>query len=274
MFVGVIMNIRIISRDENSLKFMLEETGVAFANALRRIILAEVPTMCIEEVIIIENTSPLFDEILAHRLGLIPLKTDLENYTLPEECGCEGAGCAQCQLTFTLEREAEEEGVIVYSGELKSQDPLVVPVSDKIPIVRLARGQRIVLEAYASLGRGKDHAKYQPVSTCAYKYKPIVQLEGDKCEACGDCVEICPKGVLDLKNKSIMIKDVLNCSLCKACEEECKFDAIHVGSDDTSFIFNIESTGALPPEEIVKKATGIFVKKVNELQSLLDSKTS
>lgn len=268
------MNIRILSKDENSLKFMLEDADVAFANALRRIILAEVPTMAIDEVIIIENTSPLFDEILAHRLGLIPLKTDLHNYNLPEECSCQQAGCTQCQLTFTLEREAEEEGVVVYSGELKSQDPLVVPVSDKIPIVRLARGQRIVLEAYASLGRGKDHAKYQPVSKCSYKYKPIVQLEGDKCEACGECVEICPKGVLVLKNKSIMIKDVLNCSLCKACEEVCEFDAIHVDSDDTSFIFDIESTEALPPEEIVKTAVEIFEKKIKELQTLLSSQTS
>ncbi|MHA1604883.1 MAG: DNA-directed RNA polymerase subunit D [Candidatus Freyarchaeota archaeon] len=268
------MNIRILSRDQNILKFMLEDVDVAFANALRRIILAEVPTMAIEEVIIIENTSPLFDEILAHRLGLIPLKTDLEHYILPEECSCEGAGCSQCQLTFTLEREAEEDGVTVYSGELKSQDPLVVPVSDKIPIVRLARGQRIVLEAYACLGKGKDHAKYQPVSSCAYKYKPIVQLEVDKCEACGDCVEICPKGVLDLKNKSIMIKDVFNCSLCKSCEEECEFDAIHVDFDDSSFIFTIESTGALPPEEIVKKAVEIFEGKVKELKALLSSTTS
>ncbi|MGQ9719959.1 MAG: DNA-directed RNA polymerase subunit D [Candidatus Jordarchaeum sp.] len=267
------MNVRIISRNENNLKFMLENSSVAFTNALRRIILAEVPTMAIDEVIIIENTSALFDEILAHRLGLIPLKTDLDNYTLPEECDCKGAGCTKCQLTFTLEREAEEEGVIVYSRELKSQDPLVIPVSDKIPIVRLARGQRIVLEAYASLGQGKSHAKYQPVSTCAYKYKPIVRLEGDKCEACGDCVEICPKGILDLKNKSIMIKDVFNCSLCKACEEECEFDAIHVDSDDTSFIFNIESTGSLTPEEIVVKAVDILSKKVKELQSLLVSET-
>ncbi|MEM3586902.1 MAG: DNA-directed RNA polymerase subunit D, partial [Candidatus Jordarchaeaceae archaeon] len=205
---------------------MLENVDVAFANALRRIIIAEVPSMSIDEVIIIENTSPLFDEILAHRLGLIPLKTDLQNYVLPEECSCQRAGCSHCQLTFTLEKEANEDGVTVYSGDLKSQNPSVVPVSDKIPIVRLARGQRIVLEAFASLGRGKDHAKYQPVSKCSYKYKPIVQLEGDKCEACGDCVEICPKGVLDIKNKSIVIKDVLNCSLCKACEEECEFDAI------------------------------------------------
>jgi DNA-directed RNA polymerase subunit D len=268
------MNIRILSKDENSLKFMVENIDVSFANALRRIILAEVPVMAIDEVIIIENTSPLFDEVLAHRLGLIPLKTDLQSYNLPEKCSCQGAGCTQCQLTFTLEREAEEEGVIVYSGELKSQDPSVVPVSDKIPIVRLARGQRIVLEAYASLGRGKDHAKYQPVSTCSYKYKPIVQLEGDKCEACGDCVEICPKGVLDLKNKSIMIKDAFNCSLCKACESECEFDAIHVEADDTSFIFNIESTEALSPEDIVKTAIEIFEKKVKELQSLLASQTS
>ncbi|MEM2133354.1 MAG: DNA-directed RNA polymerase subunit D [Candidatus Freyarchaeota archaeon] len=263
------MNIRILSKDTNNLRFLLENVDVAFANALRRIILAEVPTMAIEEVIIIENTSPLFDEILAHRLGLIPLKTDLENYVLPEECSCQGAGCTQCQLTFTLEREAEEEGVTVYSGDLKSQDPSVVPVSDKIPIVRLARGQRIVLEAYASLGQGKDHAKYQPVSTCAYKYKPIVQLEGDKCEACGECVTICPKGVLDLKNKSIVIKDVLNCSLCKSCEEKCEFDAIHVDADDSSFIFSIESTGALPPEKIVETAIEIFEKKVKQLQSLL-----
>jgi len=103
----------------------------------------------------------MYDEILAHRLGLIPVTTD-PTYNLPEECTCKSElGCEKCRASLSLEIEASDPVEVVYTSNLKPENPEVKPVSDKIPIVKLAQGQRVKLEAYARLGRGRDHAKWQ-----------------------------------------------------------------------------------------------------------------
>ncbi len=164
------MDIKLLSREQDTLRFVLSDISPAFANALRRVIMAEVPVMAIDDVMILENNSVMYDEILAHRLGLIPVTTD-QTYNLPEECTCKSElGCEKCRASFSLEIEASDPVEVVYTSHLKPENPEVRPVSDKIPIVKLAQGQRIKLEAYARLGRGKVHAKWQPVSACTYSY--------------------------------------------------------------------------------------------------------
>jgi len=260
------MNVQILEQTPDILRFILEDVDASFANALRRIIIAEVPTLAIEDVIIIENTSALYDEILSHRLGLIPLKTDLESFVLPQDCGCGGTNCPRCSVTLTLVKEAKEidtqdDTVIIYSGDLVSQDPEVIPVNDLIPLVKLAKSQRIELEAIAQLGKGKTHAKWQPVSTCSYKYIPIIDLNTQECTVCGDCVESCPKNILKIEDNRLLIQNMLDCILCKLCEDICDFNAIEVRWDNRIFAFALESTGALPPEKIVKKAVEILQEK-------------
>ena len=164
------MDIKVLSKEQETLRFVLSDVSPAFANALRRIILAEVPVMAIDDVMILENSSVMYDEILAHRLGLIPITTD-KTYNLPEECTCKSElGCEKCRATLSLEIEASDPVEVVYTSFLKPENPEVKPVSDKIPIVKLAQGQRLKLEAYARLGRGRDHAKWQPASACTYSY--------------------------------------------------------------------------------------------------------
>ncbi len=164
------MDIKLLSKEQDTLRFVLSDISPAFANALRRIIMAEVPVMAIDDVMILENNSVMYDEILAHRLGLIPVTTD-QTYNLPEDCTCKSElGCEKCRASFSLETEATDPVEVVYTSHLKPENPDVRPVSDKIPIVKLAQGQRIKLEAYARLGRGNVHAKWQPVSACTYSY--------------------------------------------------------------------------------------------------------
>ncbi len=164
------MDIKLLSKEQDTLRFVLSDISPAFANALRRIIMAEVPVMAIDDVMILENNSVMYDEILAHRLGLIPVTTD-QTYNLPEDCTCKSElGCEKCRASFSLETEASDPVEVVYTSHLKPENPDVRPVSDKIPIVKLAQGQRIKLEAYARLGRGNVHAKWQPVSACTYSY--------------------------------------------------------------------------------------------------------
>src|SRR3989442_13980750 len=110
----------------------------------------------------------MYDEILADRLGLIAITTD-QSYNLPEECTCKSElGCEKCRASLSLEVEASDPVEVVYTSHLKPENPEVKPVSDKVPIVKLAQGQRIKLEAYAPLGRGRDHAKAQPTPSFTY----------------------------------------------------------------------------------------------------------
>lgn len=169
------VSIDIIESSPSRLRVRLGGVDRAYANAIRRIAISEVPTMAIDDVVILENSSVMFDELVSHRLGLIPLKTDLDRYNLPEDCDCKNAlGCPKCRVLLVLDAEATDRILTVSSGDLISEDPESKPVSDIIPIVKLAPGQKIKLEAYARLGKGSEHAKWQPtsVSTLIETAKP------------------------------------------------------------------------------------------------------
>ncbi len=254
------VEIKVLEKNDMSMRLLIHGADVPFMNALRRIILAEVPCMAIDEVVIIENSSILQDEIIAHRLGLIPLKTDLDGYNLPEECPCKSEfGCNLCRVSLALDAEAKEGTRIVYSGELTSENPDITPVSDTIPIVKLAKEQYLKLEAYARLGKGKNHAKWQPVSMCIYKYFPQIEIS-KQCDACGKCIEICPKKVLIKTGDKIETRDLMACTLCQDCVDVCPTNppAIEVSWKGDTFIFNIESTGVLSAEKIMNNAVKIL----------------
>lgn len=260
------MELEIIEQKNNYIKFILLGISPTFANTLRRMIMSEVPTMAIDEVIMIENTTPLYDEIVAHRLGLTPLKTDLENYVRPEVCTCGGQGCTSCEVSLTLEKLGNQDVEVVYSSELLSQDPKIVPVYPNIPILKLAKDQKIFLEAIARLGRGMDHAKWQPISTVSYKYYPLVTFNLDNCTYCGDCVEVCPRNIIEISEDVIKSVNEINCSLCNQCVDICELDAVHVTTTGKDFVFIIESTGALKIESIVTEALKLLKDKAKDFK--------
>ncbi len=264
------MDIKILKLEDYSAKFILSGVTPAYANALRRSMISEVPTLAIDEVNIFENTSVLFDEVLALRIGLIPLKSDLESYRYPNECECE-SGCPQCQVSLTLSAEGPR---IVYSGDLQSSDPKVIPSDTSIPIIEL-KGyplskdgtklppQKIVLEAIARLGQGKDHAKWQPAVACGYKNLPKIVIS-EKCDGCGACVKECPRKILKLNGKLKVIEEA-ECSFCKLCEEACDVEALKVQEDKVSFVFSVESDGSLPVTELITRGAEILKQKSKEL---------
>src|ERR687884_1194077 len=141
-----------------------------YINSLRRLAISEVPTLAIDDVVILENSSVMHDEAVAHRLGLIPLRTDPGRFVMPHECDCKSTlGCSKCRVLLVLDSEANEKTKVVTSGELVSEDELIKPVSKDIPIITLAPSQKLKFEAYARLGLGKDHAKWQPTSAAVVK---------------------------------------------------------------------------------------------------------
>ncbi len=159
------LKVKVLEDAEDRVSLQLDGVDRSYANAVRRFCLSEVPSMAIDDVVILENSSVLYDEILAHRLGMVPLKTDLERYILPEKCDCgTPLGCQKCRVLLVLDASAHEKTRTVYSGDLVSEDREISPISASIPIVKLAPGQTVKLEAYARLGRGKEHAKWQPAT--------------------------------------------------------------------------------------------------------------
>jgi DNA-directed RNA polymerase subunit D len=144
-----VSSIQILTSDDKKISIKLKGVSLHYANALRRICLNGIPIFAIDTVDIIENSSVLPDEGIAHILGMIPLKTELDGF---DE--------SNSRVMLVLDSGDNETTKIVTSAELESKDQVVKPISKQIPIVHLAPGQRIKLEAYARLGRGTEHAKW------------------------------------------------------------------------------------------------------------------
>ncbi|MCX6709851.1 MAG: DNA-directed RNA polymerase subunit D [Candidatus Woesearchaeota archaeon] len=253
------MKIELLNKEkDNQVSFLIKDGSIAYVNALRRIAIEEVPTMAIEDVNMVKNSSALYDEVVAHRLGLVPLTTDLKSYNLPSECSCKGEGCPKCQVKLVLNKK---DAGYVYASDLKSKDPAIKPVYPKIIITKLLKGQALELEATAVLGRGKEHAKWSP-GLVYYRNYPVVSVT-KKCES-EECVNMCPAKVFKIEKGVLAVVDEneVNCTLCEACTEICP-DCIEVSSKKNEFIFTVESWGQLGCRQIMKEAVKIFENKIN-----------
>ena len=154
-------SLEIIEQNEQKIVVKLKNVPLQYANALRRICLTGIPVFAIDDVVIIENSSVLADEGIAHRLAMIPIKTDLTRFVEASNCDCRSeVGCSRCRVMLMIDSGATDTTKTVTSAELTSEDDVVKPVSDKIPIIELAPNQKVKLEAYARLGRGTEHAKW------------------------------------------------------------------------------------------------------------------
>ena len=142
-------SIQVLSTDPKKISVRLKGVPLQYANALRRICLNGVPIFAIDTVDVIENSSAMMDESIAHRLGMIPLKTELSRFNEPDS-----------RVLLVLDSGNKETSDTVTTADLLSQDEVVKPTSNKISIAYLAPGQKIKVEAYARLGRGTEHAKW------------------------------------------------------------------------------------------------------------------
>ena len=162
--------IKILERDNNHIVIEFSDIPRQYVNALRRLSISQVPTFAIDDVVVLENSSVMHDEAIAHRLRLIPLRTDLERFVMPHNCDCNSTlGCSKCRVLLVLDAESQDKTKVITSADLISEDDVVKPVNSEIPIVSLAPGQKLKFEAYARLGTGKSHAKWQPTSVAVVK---------------------------------------------------------------------------------------------------------
>jgi DNA-directed RNA polymerase subunit D len=268
------MQIECQHRDEHSCRFILSGALPSFANAIRRAMASEVPKLAIDSVGIYDNTSGLFDEMLAHRLGLVPLRTEPGTYVPAAGCSCEGQGCDRCTVSYTLSVEGPG---MVWSRDLIPNDPAAAPAIGDIPIVKLEKGQKVVVEARAILSTGKEHAKWQPTTVCGYKNYPALSVDS-RCDGCGVCVDACPRSVLRLAGRTVAVDEarVEDCSLCRLCEKGClstgigDTPALRVGTDADRFIFTVESDGSIPADEILRQSVHSIRERSDALARALD----
>ena len=205
-------NIKIHSLDEQEMNFDVLSVDTSIANAFRRIMIAEIPTVAFETINIYNNTSIIADEVLAQRLGLIPLKIDpdlLQWFDPSRDPGVDEDGEPRSKhndtdtIVFSLDIKCERNTKApkvstdpnelyinsnVYARDLKFEmqgrqsewlKKFVQVLNPDILIAKLRPGQEIILEAYAILGIGSDHAKFSPVATAAYRLLPVIDIIGE-----------------------------------------------------------------------------------------------
>ena len=257
------MKIESIKKDgDEKMTFTLSDASLAYANALRRTLISEVPVMAVDEVDFYENNSVLFDEFIASRLALIPLNTDLKHYVMPQDC--KEPSCSKCSEIFSLDVEGPG---IVYSKSLKPKNKDLKPVFDDIPIMKLDKGQRLRLEAKAVLGRAKDHGKFK-ACFATYNMPQHVELAPDS-KTPGAYFDACDKHYALIKQKKSSADDLIRCESCRESRVADAKQLVRVVSDKTRFDFKIESYGNLEVKEVFKKALEILEEKTEGFEKAL-----
>lgn len=240
----------------------IEDVDPYFVNSLRRTMIADLPKLAVENVVIYDNTSALFDEIIAHRLGLLPIPTDLSLLSFREECSCKGKGCPSCTVRYTLSKEGEG---VVYSGDLQPAEKSWAITEDKIPIVELYGDQRLILEVEAVMGRGRDHAKWQAVQGPSYRMDSYVEIDKNKIDQVKEFLEKIPKGIVELKKDKIKILDESKLSILDYHIDKEKADFIKIKKDPKKITFKFETDGALKAKDALLESAKILEEKYKEL---------
>ena len=261
--------VELVSKDKNKVEFLLKDANAAMANTLRRLIAENVPVMAIDDVEFSKNSSVLYDEIIAHRLGLLVLRTDLESYNLKSECKCKGEGCARCQTTLTLSAKGP---CTVYGSDFQCKDPKVRPVHGKTPIVKLLKGQELELIATARLGFGSEHVKWSP-GLAWYKHKPLIDINEKKNTNPEACAQSCPVDVFEVKDGKLAVnkKNHLRCHLCMACVDVAANNSVSVAKSPDEFVFYLEPWGQLDAGEIIDVAVKAFQDMLKDFEENLKS---
>ena len=298
------LQVKIVALAEGEIVFDLVGVDVSIANALRRIMLAEVPTVAVEHVWIAANSGIVQDEILSHRVGLVPIGVDPRSleYVLDEPTDAD-------TLTFHLDvfwpQDAEERASYPHAVDVSSTRGKVLSshlkwlpqgnqaekypngiraVNDDIVLAELRPGQRIEFEAHCRKGVGKDHAKFSPVATASYRLLPVIDLlkpvTGAEAE---ELVAMCPLKVFDIEDmgagggarggkKTAVVARPRDCTMCRECiRKEGWSERVRLRRKADHFIFTVESTGCLKPPDIVTEALLILKNKADKFKGLAEA---
>lgn len=239
--------VEFIERDDRNARFLVRGVTPAFANGIRRAIIADVPTFSIDTVRFVENSSVMFDEMIGLRLGLVPLTTPLDDFEVGE--------------TVTLALDVEGPAT-AYSGDIETSEPLVEPADDNIPIIELKEQQRIELEADAVLETGRDHAKHQGGVAVGYRHLQHVDVVDDA----GEFDEQEPnilRGVIETEDGELVATDEFDHDLTNRYPGK----ELEVTDVSDAFVFHVETDGSFNVEELVTRAAESIGDRAAELET-------
>lgn len=236
------------------MQFIVGSTSAELVNTLRRAAIFNVPTLAIEDVYFVENSSALYDEQISARLGLLVLKAKSDKLKPLAACSCKGKGCKLCQAKFVLKEEGPK---MVYAKDLTSEGAEILHPAT--PIIWLDKYQKIDLTATAAIGVGSDHAKW---NTGLFYYHHFPNIKIKNATALKKLLSNAPfKQVFDNK---LNIK-TYNYDLCMLCGEKSN-SAVEVTPAKNKFVVYVESWGSIEPIDILKKAANVVKEEIGELK--------
>lgn len=253
-----------INEDKKNYKivFMIKGSDEVFANTIRRLILEEVPVLAVEDLEIKSNSSALYDEMLALRLGLTPIKTDLSSYRLPQNQDEIDERSAQCTLQLKL--KSSKKGY-VYAEEAESADPKCKFIYPKMPLTKLLSKQKVDVTMFAVMGKGRDHAKWVP-AWAFYKKEPIVKI--GKVKDPRAVMKQCTDGVFTLSGNTLkLVPAKVNES--NLLEYYAELDEGIILEHSDNLIFTLESWGQLSCRDLLMRSAEILVEKAEEMEGLI-----
>lgn len=274
-----------IGAQEDELDFELEHVAPAVANLFRRTMMRDVPTVAIDVVVFRVNDGVLFDEALAHRLGLVPLAVDAEGLGWCEPSAVDWVRPDPKQvLKFELRVRATCDNFPVYSSHLEwkplpgqEQDWQArppKPVHKKILLAKLGKDQSIVADCFAIKGTGALHTKWSPVACCSYKPMPVVRLpQPVRDDEARQLRKLCPRDVFDIEDSALVVRRERACTMCRDCIRSDRergsltgpIPRVDLRLKKDHFLFQVESTGVYPSHEIFTRAMRAFGEKVRVL---------
>lgn len=258
------LELRIISRSENKVEFDLKNAHPSLANALRRIMISEVPTIAFHNLTIVENDTVFPDEYIAHRIGLIPIDVDPSGFSSDDESN---------KLRFRLNIQNRSKEIIpLYSDSIEwirdeDQQNISVKIKPGVLICKMAPGNTIIMEIEAEKGIGKKHAKWSPVSICTYRLMPKIVIEkdfyGEDAKELQGCFN---KGVIGIADGKAFVENPRLDMISREVFRHDKFkNDVKMFREDGWYCFTIESI-VLDPIYILKDAIRVLKEKCRVLR--------
>eukprot|EP01064_Diplonema_japonicum_P017128 TRINITY_DN25188_c0_g1_i1.p1 TRINITY_DN25188_c0_g1~~TRINITY_DN25188_c0_g1_i1.p1 ORF type:complete len:353 (+),score=75.20 TRINITY_DN25188_c0_g1_i1:50-1108(+) len=269
-----------VGQKEDEIDFEVEDISPAVANLYRRTMMMDVATMAIDVVLIHENDGAVFDEALSHRLGLVPLDVDADQFSYTVGDINTASPDPKSVLRFVLDVKADRDNYQVYSSDIKytpledapSLPTEPKPVHKKIMLAKLMKGSRIKLTLFAIKGKGSQHAKWSPAGCVTYKPLPIVRVSKKvKGEEARYLKKRCPGEVFDIEDSGALVAArPKQCTMCRECiRSDLPMGAgnVELGLHKHGFEFHVESVGVYRAAQLLPRAMNAFSSHLRHLSN-------